>query len=59
MLAHRGADGDRHLDATLARPVEGFLAELGPVPDKRIDFLTALRDNPPARHHRASTGWRA
>jgi uncharacterized protein with von Willebrand factor type A (vWA) domain len=29
-------------------PIEGFLADWGPIPEKRIDFLTALRDNPPA-----------
>ena len=28
--------------------LDGFLADLAPIPDKRIDFLTALRDNPPA-----------
>lgn len=28
--------------------VDGFLAELAPIPTKRIDFLTALRDNQPA-----------
>jgi uncharacterized protein with von Willebrand factor type A (vWA) domain len=28
--------------------VDGFLADLAPIPTKRIDFLTALRDNQPA-----------
>jgi uncharacterized protein len=28
-------------------PIEGFLAEWAPIPEKRIDFLTALRDNVP------------
>jgi uncharacterized protein with von Willebrand factor type A (vWA) domain len=27
--------------------LDGFLAELAPIPEKRIDFLTALRDNSP------------
>jgi uncharacterized protein len=28
--------------------LDGFLDAWGPIPEKRIDFLTALRDNPPA-----------
>jgi uncharacterized protein len=27
-------------------PLDGFLAEWAPIPEKRIDFLTALRDDP-------------
>jgi uncharacterized protein with von Willebrand factor type A (vWA) domain len=36
------------LNANGLGPIEGFLAEWAPIPEKRIDFLTALRDSTPA-----------
>ncbi len=32
--------------ASAIHPIDGFLAEWAPIPEKRIDFLTALRDDP-------------
>ena len=42
---HRGSAGPRR-GARVLNPIEGFLAEWAPIPEKRIDFLTALRDDP-------------
>ena len=39
-------------------PIEGFLAEWAPIPEKRIDFLTALARQRRRPISRGCTGWR-
>src|SRR6478609_7247096 len=44
---HRRGAGARGGAGSVIDVLDAFLADLAPIPTKRIDFLTALRDNSP------------